>query len=308
MVVINSQSAQLANRLWGFSAFIANSIEYNYPLVNLGFFKYRKYFKATASNNFGSYPISISRTGIPFLDYFYSNLFKNWATLSYRKFGKTPTIGRFYQTTFNEDLTATVFDLNRKDFVHDAQNRKTLVQGWMFRDPVNVRKHRAQLLDFFTPVEPYKSEVVHEIEIARKLADVLIGVHIRRGDYATFADGKWYYTDKQYAEKMHQVVTAYQEKGMSCAFFVCSNEPLDANQYQGLTLAYKERHFMVDLYALAACDAIIGPPSTFSQWAAFYGDKALTMIVHADQELGIPVYNPSLLPDFDFPEKELYRF
>ena len=26
-----------------------------------------------------------------------------------------------------------------------------------------------------------------------------------------------------------------------------------------------------DLYSLAACDYIIGPPSTYTQWASFYG-------------------------------------
>ena len=30
-----------------------------------------------------------------------------------------------------------------------------------------------------------------------------------------------------------------------------------------------------DLYALARCDYIFGPVSTFSQWASFYGDKPL---------------------------------
>jgi hypothetical protein len=30
-----------------------------------------------------------------------------------------------------------------------------------------------------------------------------------------------------------------------------------------------------DLYALAQCDYIFGPVSTFSQWASFYGNKPL---------------------------------
>ena len=30
-----------------------------------------------------------------------------------------------------------------------------------------------------------------------------------------------------------------------------------------------------DLYALAGCDLLIGPPSTFTQWASFYGKVPL---------------------------------
>lgn len=308
MVIIYSQNAQLANRLWGFSTFIANSIEYGYPLTNLGFHKYLPYFEATKHNDFGQHPISISRSGIPKLDYLMSNLFKTWSSFTYRKFGKTPTFGKFYRTMFDEDLKGKIFDLNRPDFVHDAQHQKVLVQGWMFRDPKNVRKHRAQLIHYFKPTEPYFTTINTEIEAAKKTADVLIGVHIRRGDYATFLNGKWFYTDEEYAAFMQQIAQSYAKIGKSCSFFICSNEKINPDHYKNLNLITKERHFIVDLYTLAACDVIIGPPSTFSQWAAFYGDKPLTMLLSANQKLGIPTYNPALIPEEDFPEKNLYIF
>ncbi|PWS28924.1 hypothetical protein DHW03_03560 [Pedobacter yonginense] len=308
MVIINSQSSQLANRLWGFSSFISNSIEYGYPLVNLGFHKYKRYFEATKANDFSSYPISVTRTGISLLDYFYSNIFKNWSNITYRKFGRTPVLHKFYRTTFAEDKTSTIFDLNRADFVEDATKRRVLVQGWMFRDPNNVRKHRDLICKFFKPVEPYYSAVEKEINEAKLAADVLIGVHIRRGDYATFVGGKWYYSDEQYAQMMQQLVNEYAEIGKTCAFFICSNEVVDLSHYKGLTVLIKERHFIIDLYSLAKCDAIIGPPSTFSQWAAFYGQKPLTMILSGDQQMGFPKYNDSFLPEIDFPERSLYTF
>lgn len=308
MVILNSQNSQLANRLWGFSSFIANSIEHNYPLVNLGFYKYRNYFEATLNNNFGSYPITIKRSGIGFLDYFYSNVFKNWVSITHKIIGKTPTLYKLYCTKFKEDKTSTIFDLNHVCFVNDAKKQKVLVHGWLFRDPINIRKHREKLLQFFAPVEPYYSQVLEEIEYASKLADVLIGVHIRRGDYATFVNGKWFYTDLEYANFMHQLTKIYAKKGKRCAFFICSNDAVQIENFNGLTLAYQQRHFMVDLYALAKCDVIIGPPSTFSQWAAFYGNVPLVMLLTGNQELELPVYNETLLPDCDFAEKEIYTF
>jgi hypothetical protein len=32
------------------------------------------------------------------------------------------------------------------------------------------------------------------------------------------------------------------------------------------------------MYALAQCDLILGPPSTFSQWASFYGQRPLCIV------------------------------
>ena len=308
MVILNSQNSQLANRLWGFSSFIANSIEHNYPLVNLGFYKYRRYFEATQNNNFGNYSISLERTGIGFLDYFYSNLFKNWVSITHKTIGRTPTFHKFYCTKFNEDKKAILFDLNNVGFVKHAKNRKVLVHGWMFRDPINIRKHRDKIVHFFKPVEPYNTLVNLEIASAAKLADVLVGVHIRRGDYATFLNGKWFYTDLQYADKMHQLTQIYAKECKSCVFIVCSNDAINLENFTGLTLVYKPRHFMVDLYLLSKCDIIIGPPSTFSQWAAFYGLKPLVMLLNGDQKLEMPRSNASLLPDLDFAEKMLYTF
>jgi hypothetical protein len=35
---------------------------------------------------------------------------------------------------------------------------------------------------------------------------------------------------------------------------------------------------MGDLHALARCDYIFGPQSTFTQWASFYGNKPLFLL------------------------------
>jgi hypothetical protein len=40
---------------------------------------------------------------------------------------------------------------------------------------------------------------------------------------------------------------------------------------------------MGDLYALAGCDWILGPLSTFSQWAAFFGNKPL-LFLHSQND------------------------
>lgn len=308
MVIINSQTAQLANRLWHFSGFIANSIEHNYKLVNIGFFRYRPFFEATKNNDFNGYPISVTRTHIPYLDYFYSNLFKNWSSFTYRKFGKTPTLYKFYQTTFIEDEKEIVVDINNPQFVHDAQTRKVIVEGWLLRDPQNIQKHASVIRTFFRPVEPYRSTVQQTINEAKKSADVLVGVHIRRGDYAFFQGGVWCYGDEVYADKMRQIETYYANSGKTCAFLICSNEEINPNNFKDFSVAIEQRHFIVDLYSLAGCDVIIGPPSTYSQWAAFYGEKILRMMLDKNDTINSLEYDPHYIAKEDFPIRNLYLF
>src|SRR5690625_6104163 len=59
MVIIQTKSGRLANRLHIFSWFIANSIEHGYALANPTFDEYCRYFPSTRENDFGDLPISV---------------------------------------------------------------------------------------------------------------------------------------------------------------------------------------------------------------------------------------------------------
>ncbi|MEA5612883.1 hypothetical protein VB671_09130 [Nodularia spumigena UHCC 0040] len=41
------------------------------------------------------------------------------------------------------------------------------------------------------------------------------------------------------------------------------------------TIYFSDDSPVIDLYTLSKCDYIVGPVSTFSEWAAFYGNKLL---------------------------------
>jgi hypothetical protein len=41
------------------------------------------------------------------------------------------------------------------------------------------------------------------------------------------------------------------------------------------------------MYALASCDYIVGPPSTFSLWASFYGQVPLCFLQKPDEPLAL---------------------
>ncbi|MGH7975313.1 MAG: hypothetical protein ACREC8_01485, partial [Limisphaerales bacterium] len=83
----------------------------------------------------------------------------------------------------------------------------------------------------------------------------------------------YFFPVSRYAEWMRE--TAAQFPGQKISFLVCSDEPRDASEFPGLLVGFGGASPVGDLYALAKCDYIIGPVSTFSQWASFYGEKPM---------------------------------
>ena len=69
------------------------------------------------------------------------------------------------------------------------------------------------------------------------------------------------------------------------AFLVCSDEIRNEREFPGLTVGFGPGSPLGDLCALAKCDYIFGPLSTFSQWASFYGNKPLFHLEDRDARL-----------------------
>ena len=76
-------------------------------------------------------------------------------------------------------------------------------------------------------------------------------------------------------------------EGQPVRFMVCSNEKQDLSQFEGLDVAFGPGHPVEDMYAFAECDYILGPPSTFTMWSSFYGNKPLYMLHKADESFAL---------------------
>ena len=69
-------------------------------------------------------------------------------------------------------------------------------------------------------------------------------------------------------------------------FLICSNEDVSSLlSLPGVLAAAGPGAPVMDLYALAACDYLIGPPSTFSLWASFHGGAPLQMLLERKQTI-----------------------
>jgi hypothetical protein len=290
MVINNYKGGQLANRIISFAHLAANSMAHNYTLYNTEFDEFCPYFQATSTNNFLSYPISVTVFKNHFADKLLLKLLRFWTDITHPFFTRTPFY-KLYRIFKSHDKKHLAFNLDDPAFVKDATSKRVIIQGWGFRDNSNFLVFAETLRQFFSPVDYYKKLVATTIQNARLKADVIIGVHIRRGDYSRFEGGKYFYTDDVYVEKMQQVQQQIIASGKTCLFLICSNESLDIHNFPAeLNIQFESRHFITDLYCLAATDGIIGPPSTFSSWASFYGKVPLAHIRDRNENIILKDY------------------
>lgn len=258
MIVVAAKYGQLGNRLFLFASFVATAAEHGLRVANPAFGEYADEFAATAADPLCRYPPRRARVPLPrALAY---GLARAAAGVSRRLGGRPWPVLRAYDDGV---------DVGAPAFVELARRRLVFVQGWLFRDPPSFERHADAVRAFFRPLERHETAARTAVAAARARGDVLVGVHVRRGDYRTFAGGRYFYEPDVYAGAMRRV--AAQLAGRRAVFLLCTDEPHDVAAYGGLELVRGPGHPVADLHALAGCDYLVGPPSTFTAWASFYG-------------------------------------
>lgn len=123
------------------------------------------------------------------------------------------------------------------------------------------------------------------IEKMKQTSDIVVGVHIRRGDYATWNDGRFYYELEDYHHFMLRVKDLYQ--GQHVSFFISSNEDFELDIFTNCNchrFGKEPSGAILDLYSLSVCDLIMGPVSSYSRWASFIGEVPLCFLETKDQK------------------------
>lgn len=259
MVIVNSKIGQLANRLFHFSYFLANAYENDYKLVFWFFQEYRAYFNIEEK---------VSDIGVKL--HFGQSFINRFFSKSLRSL--RPLLDHLGIVHYQVSDSHGWINLSTKDFVTKAKNNIVVVEGWQFQDVQNLQRHRSKLIELLRPKSIFQEQVSLLVDPVKEAYDLIIGVHVRKGDYKEWQGGLYYYEEEVYARLMKNMLEQLEGKVI---FLVCSDGDLRTDCFEGLPVLYDKRHFIVDLYALAECDYIIGPPSTFSMWASFCGNVPL---------------------------------
>lgn len=175
------------------------------------------------------------------------------------------------------------FDDEGADYSREEQlmllKRHILVGGWYARWYDLFLKYKPEILRLFAFDETVERRVEGSLGDSQ---GIRLGVHVRRGDYASFYDGRFFYTDEQYCD----IILGYYANCCSkerLTVYVCTNDPqIDKECYRrrlpDCQVCFPEGNPAEDLCLLSKCTGIIGPPSTFTLVASMYHDTPLYWI------------------------------
>ena len=158
-------------------------------------------------------------------------------------------------------------------------------KGWQtMRQTQYLVETKKELQNIFRPKRDIMEKAESKIKQIRQTADLIIGVHIRHGDYQTWRDGRYFYSLEEFHQMMLQLQSLYPNQRVS--FFISSNADFDVNIFEGCNcfrFGKEPSGDILDLYTLSLCDRIIGPWSTYSRWASFIGEVPLCFIKERQQ-------------------------
>ena len=269
-------AGQLANRLFQFSHFVALAADTGVTVANPGLGAHADHFPAFAGDALCRYPPprrSLPRALRP--------IAAHAAAAGLRAARALPGVSAL-EVPDSED-----WDLEKRP----VEGRLVLAAGWKIRASGPFLRHRDEVKRVFTPSEEDIGAAEAAVARAREAAPLVVGVHRRRGDYAVWQGGRYLFDDDQYADIMRRTRDLL---GGDIAFLVCSDEPVPATAFEGLSVHHGPDTPVQDLHALSLCDRLIGPPSTFSAWASLMGEVPRHQVEAPADDFGLDSFGVTI--------------
>jgi hypothetical protein len=283
-LVIADKAGRLGNRLFLSAYFMANALAREYHLCNPALGEYAEFFAGSARDPLCRFPVIEA-----FADIDVASQIRELTFQVVRAIGSLA--GSFVlpgadvlDIRGSHDAPDKEFDLNGEFFAQRLQTTPfLLVKGWKFRDDQNLVRFHREIAAYFTPVDEVRFPAERVIAQARKRGDLVIGVHIRQGDYRGWKNGAHYFETSQYAHWMREASELFPDK--KTVFIACASDPLERSVFSGFDYVDGPGNVISDLHTLSLCDRIMGPPSTFSTWASYHGRVPLCMLQHHLQKV-----------------------
>jgi len=289
MIVITNNDGQLCNQFILFAHCVATGMETGQCVVNLAG---RDIVKSATLE-----PQILKRRGIWFFSWMTRwPLDKMWWKLTdWIQKAQGVKLKHYKRKTFAESKAYI-----EQCFTPHGGRRLFMINDWHFRNHGALARHHDEIVGLLSLKKEFYNKPVEIISGIRKAHPgiEIIGVHIRRGDYQTYSNGRWFYPDGVYASLMREAAAA---SPATPAFLICSDEPANLVFFKqcGMVVYAGPGHKIEDLAALSLCDKIMGPPSTYSWWAAFVSNIPLWHVWDASQPAKSP--NFIMLSPSDWP-------
>lgn len=270
IVIFKGNGGRLANQLWNYASIYSWCLEEGFECENYSFFRYQKYFGFKIKSKFynlfldvhqwhGNYKLS---TLLYHFFYLYALVFCG------KRVVKDNNVEFFLPPTKNSNPIQS----KMIDSIQKSKDATFYLAGWVFRNPDGFKKYKAEIKQYFTPKDMYISKIKKLKLELREQYNFIVGVHMRQGDYKTWQNGRFFYNCHDVAKILRNFLnTQSRYTAKETVFVLCSDGPIEKNEFSGLNIALGPGSEITDLYMLAESDLIIGSSSTFGGWAAFYG-------------------------------------
>lgn len=279
-IIVARRYGQLGNRLILSANLIAASCEYGVGFANPSFAEYAHLFQGTANDLWCRFSRISNSSRTPgyrqrrLLEKFVERVEKSLWSARLRTFP-------YHLMRLQEGDTCDLAGVEFADAVRGGKSM--LISGWLYRSPILVEKYSDEIRQHFQIRQKHRRIVDKVAGELRRDSDLVVGIHMRQGDYEFWQDGKFFYSSSQYAALMHRIVEQFPAQKIK--FLLCTNGKFNEADFKGLEVTTGPGHLVEDMYLLAETDFMVGPPSTYTQWASFVGKKPLFVMDSADIQI-----------------------
>lgn len=255
-IILPDYTGAMGHRLGVGIHMLAAACEYGFRVVNLALLPYRDLFTGLGRGPWGAYPQS--RFPLPHAGRLLRLIRKPLAGWARHRPGR-PLGWRYPQT---------MLDLGSEDFL-----RLLKPPGWyvfwgdQFRSDALVRKHEDRLRAFFRLPDKMRAKGNALLRPGGKDQTKILLVHVRQGDYATWADGIYCYPESVYAGWMREFQRQMHPEKIR--FVICSQFRLDYSAFAGLDFVHETRDLKEDFAMIQCADYCLATISSFARTACF---------------------------------------
>jgi hypothetical protein len=298
IIILRHIGGRLGNQLWLFSNVYAYCLEKGYKCLNPSFYAYNKYYGLRDPNPLvkifeylNNFKINESHAS----SYFIYTLYKYCSTL-------IPLFQRgiIIKIKQDEKFNLPPSQNNKPDhkeiieLIESSQSRKVYLDSGEFENPFGIKKYRKQITDKFKPNE-------NAIKIVDKFLSkfrnfYLVAVHIRQGDYKRFVKGRFYFSQYEVANILRYFIARRYKGNKKVKFILFSDSKIDSNNFSDLNteMGFGPGFMIEDMLAMSKCNLIIASRSSFSVYAAYYGNKPLYTFDHKKMIIPFNIYENTI--------------
>jgi hypothetical protein len=287
-IIIDAQFGRLGNTLYRFCNLLAFAIENDFTVwdSSLHVSGYSQLFPNIGNRLFLSYPGNLV---LPFR----IRIFHPVQSILIRFIAKKGSVPVY----LNMDMEKEVV-LDKHSLFPSPIKNSVVVRGFHYYANEAVAKHANYLRWLFTPAGNVVSTAKEDFAQISSVSDLVIGVHIRHGDYKTWKDGRYFFETAYYAEVMGRILGLFPRRKIRFMLFT-DNENLETKAFDSFNWTFPEVKISdsYDLCLMSLCDYLVAPLySTFSGWASFFGETPLYRLNGRDlpQSVSDFIYEPVL--------------